>query len=468
MIKYTPIIICRLCDRNGNILNPYEQNSVRFTELTSPENRFLRRVRLMSGKVVNVSRAIILIEGYVSFCIDEWNLSAPIPFKIIQQLWICAPECTVLKFTVNNLTCRAAYFRCGYKDYVRIIVNIETRVIASEETIMKTSADSASEMKASVKMLSRTCMIHGVDPIKAEVYQYTAISDGTKRVYTNSDELIKYGDRGILSPDEVSNYNLYVNGVLQPKVNYVMTKGRLEFLTEDLPTQGATIIIIFITFMGKSRVNFTDRQYYTIADGLKRQYSDDDALQEYSTSGIPGPCEVSYYNLFVNGVLQPKKNYIVEEGLLTFLTDDIPQKGRSIILESIAILDACGLSLQVEDYQYDNLADKSRVCCSGADITPYGQGILSPRLTTYQNLLVNAVNQPGIDYNVADNCLVFKTADLPTVGSPITLQSVRVLNNQWCDKPCDFCMCLCLGALVRYLGQNTHRCDTVRHQAARR
>lgn len=450
-----PIIICRLCDENGRILNAYQHNSIRFTELTLPENRFKRHVRSRTGRAEIISMAEILIEGYVSVCIDGWNLSAPVPFRIIQRIWICAPERAVLKFTVNNFICQAAPFRCGYADFIRIIVSIETRVSTSRGRVVEAGEDSsvgANEMMDAVRMLSRTCLIHGIGRIKAEVYQYTAVSDGTQRIYTNADELKKYGDKGIFSPEEVSYYNLYVNGVMQPKVNYILENGRLAFITEDLPTQGATIIIRYITFTGGNRVNLTDDQYYTIADGVKREYTDDDALGKYSSGGIPGPRDVSYYNLYVNGVLQPRENYIVEKGLLKFMTADIPQKGRSIILESISVKDACGRFLEIEDYQFDILADESRVYCSGGDIMPYGQGILSPQLTSYQNLLVNAVNQPGIDYKAADNCLVFKTADLPTVGSPITLQSVRVLNKQCYRKPCNICICLCLGALMASFG----------------
>ena len=394
--------------------------------------------------------AKILIEGYVSASIDEWNLSAPIPFRIVQRIWICAPACALLKFTVNNFVCQTMPCRCGCADFIRIMVSIETRVSAYEAG--EGSDVIVSEPLDTVRMLSRTCLIHGGGQIDAEAYQYTAISDGTKRIYTNEDELKQYGDEGILSPEEVSYYNLYVNGVLQPKVNYIITKGRLEFITEDLPTQGATIIIKYIIFRGRNRVNFTDDQYYTIADGVKREYTNEDALGIYSTNGIPGPHEVSYYNLFVNGVLQPKKNYIVEKGLLKFITTEIPQGGRAIILESIAIKDTCGHLMEVEDYQYDILADERRVYYSGGEITPYGRGILSPRLTSYQNLLVNAVNQPDIDYQVADNCLVFKTADLPTVEAPITLQSVRVLNKQCCRRPFDVRICFCLAAFIICFG----------------
>jgi hypothetical protein len=230
-----------------------------------------------------------------------------------------------------------------------------------------------------------------------------------------------------------------------------MTKGKLEFITEDVPTEGATIIIKYITFKGEKWINITDDQYYTISDGIKSEYTNDDELKKYSTNGIPGPDKVSYYNLYINGVLQPKKNYIVKKGLLRLLTTDIPLKGQSIILESIAVKDACGHFLEVEDYQYDALAEESRIYCSGEDITPYGKGILAPARASYQNLVVNAVNQPGPDYNVANCCLILKTSDLPTVGSPVTLQSIRILNKK-CGKPCNISMCLCFVALMKGLG----------------
>lgn len=451
MAEHGPLIICRLCDKNGCILNAYEQNSIRFTELTPPKNRPRRNIRLKSGRAAVISMAVISVEGHVSVGIDEWNLSAPFPFRIVQRIWICAPECATLKFTVNNFVCHAAPFMCGYSHCIRIAIHIETRVIASADKLVKAGEESSVIVGAtldSVRMLSKAFLMHGIDPIEAQTYQYTAISDGTKRVYTNADELKKYGNLGILSPEEVSYFNLYVNGVLQPKVNYILKKGCLEFITEDLPQQGATVIVKYIKFKGRYHITLTDRQYYTIADGVKREYTNDDALKKYSVSGIPGPHEVSYYNLYVNGVLQPRENYIVETGLLKFITEDIPQKGRSVILESIAIKDIFGQFLTVEDYQYDVLADESRLYCSHSDITPYGEGILSPRSASYQNLLTNAVNQPNIDYKITNNCLVFKTSDLPAVGSPITLQSVRVLNKPCSRKPCDVCAWLCLIAFI--------------------
>ncbi|WP_261132621.1 DUF4183 domain-containing protein [Bacillus sp. Marseille-Q3570] len=82
--------------------------------------------------------------------------------------------------------------------------------------------------------------------LKAETYTYFTLAKGQKRVYTNLDELIQYGNCGILDPEKVSYYNLYINGVLQPSNIYMIKKGRLHLLSSDLPPSGAPIIIQFI------------------------------------------------------------------------------------------------------------------------------------------------------------------------------------------------------------------------------
>ncbi|WP_078381326.1 DUF4183 domain-containing protein [Sutcliffiella halmapala] len=102
--------------------------------------------------------------------------------------------------------------------------------------------------------VSSTSVIHLSIPItkssnvaKVDTYQYNAISDGVQTVYTNDHELTEYGNRGILDPTTVSYVNLFINGVLQPPVTYVVKKGVLELRTEDVPIQGAPIIVQFIT-----------------------------------------------------------------------------------------------------------------------------------------------------------------------------------------------------------------------------
>jgi len=84
-------------------------------------------------------------------------------------------------------------------------------------------------------------------PIQTTNLLYFALSDGEKLVYTNDDGLAEYGITYILSPSEVSYINLFINGMLQPIVNYQVEKGKLTLLTKDVPLKGSVIIIQFIT-----------------------------------------------------------------------------------------------------------------------------------------------------------------------------------------------------------------------------
>lgn len=90
--------------------------------------------------------------------------------------------------------------------------------------------------------IASTCNIAKVD-----TYQYNALSDGIKSVYTNADELTEYGDRGILDPSTVSYINLFINGVLQPPNTYTVTEGTLTLQTTDIPLRGTPIMLQFIT-----------------------------------------------------------------------------------------------------------------------------------------------------------------------------------------------------------------------------
>ena len=81
----------------------------------------------------------------------------------------------------------------------------------------------------------------------------------------------------------------------------------------------------------------TNSLFFTLSDGKNRIYTSKDGLEEYGITKIMSPDEVSYINLFINGMLQPTVNYKVEKGKLTLLTDDIPLKGTVIILQFISI-----------------------------------------------------------------------------------------------------------------------------------
>ncbi|WP_328180204.1 DUF4183 domain-containing protein [Priestia aryabhattai] len=75
---------------------------------------------------------------------------------------------------------------------------------------------------------------------------YFTFSDGQKRLYTNNDGIAQYGTTEILAPEEASYINLFINGILQPHINYQIQKGSLTLLTEEVPLKGVPIIIQFV------------------------------------------------------------------------------------------------------------------------------------------------------------------------------------------------------------------------------
>ncbi len=80
-------------------------------------------------------------------------------------------------------------------------------------------------------------------PKQVEAFEFYTLSDGFKRVYTDKDALLDYGQQKILNPQSVSFTNLFINGVLQPKTSYRVFEGSIEFLTDDIPTKDVPIIL---------------------------------------------------------------------------------------------------------------------------------------------------------------------------------------------------------------------------------
>ncbi len=436
-----PEIVCRLTDKDGKALDPYKLSSVIYTELSSPESRPEKQIISPCGNHVIKNIATVLIEGFIAVSIDGEKWSDPIPFHIIKDICIFAPKYTYLSFTVKNFYCRADsdYIECE-NDQIRIIINIDTiaKSIAKENVAVPRIDLSIScknsicidvnRIYDSIIFYSKTCVFYKHILISAEVYQYNALSDGVKRIYTNKDELLKYGNKGILSPDEVSYFNLFVNGVLQPRVNYILKKGFLKLVTEDVPLKGQSVIITFITLKRNCNniMNVENYQYNTISDGVKKVFTNDDELKKYGNKGIPAPDDVSYYNLFVNGVLQPKTNYIVRRGLLELKTTDTPIKGATIILESLIIKDSHCRLFKVETYMYNAYSDEKRLFTNQDGITMYGnKGIPDPKISIYQNLFVNGVIQPAVNYRVQKGYLLLTTEDVPLKGAPVSLQFIK-------------------------------------------
>jgi len=436
-------IMCFLTDKDGNILNPYNPDSIGFIDITHHKEYVQKQVRLPSGKTVDRVRFIVAIKGFISVYLDGDRISGPIPFTAYEKFYIHASKKTELLFRIREFECYIDDILSDNTIKIGIKLGVIVRSTAQTDLITPVF-DESSEVYGSgyktacIRVTQVFDKIHFTkdihieykqDSIKAEVYQYNALSDGIKKIYTNADELTIYGDRGILDPRKVSYYSLYINGVLQPKVNYEIKKGLLELKTEDAPLKNAPIAISFVTFKDSNGTVLQAETYYynTISDGIKRVFTNDDELYAYGDKGIIDPGQVSFINLYINGVLQPSANYKVEKGLLTLLTSDIPHKGVPITLEFITIKGTDGSVLRAETYIYNAFAHESYIYTNDDEIRMYGnKGIPDHASVSLTNLFINAVIQPPVNYSVQEGSLVLNTTAPPLKDSPVSLQLITV------------------------------------------
>lgn len=437
-----PKLDFRLTDQHGAVRNPYEPCGIRYTEITSPNHRPRVNWALISGKAATAQYAHIVIEGYITVFADEKCITEPTPFCIHRIICIVAPERAVLNFeTIRFCCCAIPVVNCASMtvDQMQVCIHIDTMVRAQVSPcgiVPKLHSAFPFNNLAQVRaegICDAFCLrtsvycFHTLMPLKAEVYQYNAVSDGTQRIYTNEDELREYGDRGILSPEKASFYNLFINGMLQPRANYSLSEGHLELLTRDIPPKGAPIIIAFVTLMSKQAIRVIDHHYNTVSDGIKTTFYNEDELKQFGCFGIPDPKEVSCCYLYINGVLQPAVNYCIQKGMLMLMTKDIPQNGAIITLES-SMVHSVGNHLHwAETYQYNALSHEGRIYTNKDEIKMYGNdGIVSPDACSYQVLSINGVLQPEVNYSLQEGGLMLETDDVPLKGVPITLQSVSV------------------------------------------
>ena len=109
------------------------------------------------------------------------------------------------------------------------------------------------------------------------------------------------------------------NGQICPPICF------LEFLEE-------------IQKMKNSPLKVETFQYYTISDGEKKVYTDVDELPYYGKVGIKDPKDISFTNLFINGILQPPALFSIQKGILTLKSIEPPLKGTPIIVQFIKII----------------------------------------------------------------------------------------------------------------------------------
>lgn len=431
-------IDCFLTDKNGYILSPSNPDANGYVVTTLNSNAGHKQK----------TRFKIAIKGYISLFMDYKRLSAPIPFEIYKNISLYAPQETYLSFTTRNFKCviddiiytknnsLKVHIKVIFSTVVRSAAQADLTVPVLEDPDDKISDSEIKKVCLSVTQVFDKCYLNNEidityqeDTVKADVYQYNALSDGIRHIYTNEDELNEYGDRGILDPYKVSYYALFINGVIQPRANYELKEGLLTLKTEDVPPKNAPITIRFVIFKDKNGTVYPAEVYHynTIADGMKKEFTNADELQSYGNKGIIDPKQVSLINLYINGVLQPTVNYEIKKGLLSLLTSDIPHKGVPITLEFITLRGNNGQILKAKTYAYNALAHENHVYTNKDELKIYGnKGILDPKYVSYYNLFINAVLQPDSNYSVHKGILSLNTEALPLKGSPITLQFVTI------------------------------------------
>lgn len=170
-----------------------------------------------------------------------------------------------------------------------------------------------------------------------------------------------------------------------------------------------------------------NQQYNALADGVKTIFTNNDELTIYGDQGIPNPAEISFFNLYINGVLQPQVNYQVKEGLLILTIDSPPQEKVPVILESLILKGSKDALLKAVIYQYNTLANDQWEYANADEITMYGdEGILDPQQTSYHYLFINGVIQPKSNYTLEKGLLTLKVAQLPLEGVPMSIQFVSL------------------------------------------
>ena len=109
-------------------------------------------------------------------------------------------------------------------------------------------------------------------------------------------------------------------------------------VTSTLPSLSGITANVSITIMDCTPPSTTvsNLLYFTFSENQKLVYTNADGLPQHGTTQILSPNDVSYINLFINGVIQPQTTYKVEEGELTLL-DGAPQDGVPITLQFITI-----------------------------------------------------------------------------------------------------------------------------------
>lgn len=412
---------CYLSDKEGNVINPFSPNSIRYKNLSGADNFGEWPIFIKTGEIEVYATIAVLMEGYITLCDYGGMRLRTIPFRSIQTVPLPYQPSNSLSFCTLGFSCQAKNVHIPAKpfcDCAEVLVHVKSGVCPAGDSM---------DCPLNTVFKSCICIPCFLMPLHFRSYQYNATGDGEKRLFTDADQDLAYGYTEIPDPDNISFYRLFVNGVLQPEVTYALRKGRLKFLTEDVPPDGVPITLLCVDMgcRNSHRTSVKTGYYVTASDGSQSCYTDEDEWKAYGCGGIPDPNEISCWNLFVNGVLQPQATYEITKGCLHLR--EVPAKGETIILESMCILDSFGRLLKGEVKQYVAYAKGNHLFTNRDGVKIYDSScIIQPLLSSYQSIFVNGVIQPGSVYRVGNDCLKFVSSDAPDVGQPVTQQSTSV------------------------------------------
>lgn len=393
-------IPCMLSDSNGTILDSCSSDAIRYTQ---HHNQL--------GPIVEVSGNIVPIIGN--------KTAAPSPFSFFKLISIPILNYDSLEFK----TLGVKLFACMHQLHDPIIeIFIRLKVLVTTQCC-----------KFCCKLVFCEKFIYNPLQIKAKIKQYNARGDGIKKIFYDSDELECYGQSGIPSPSNVSFFNLYVNGALQPKQYFNVSAGRLEILTQDAPPKDSIVTLACINlYTGDEFCEETEPLYarnlhfFAFGNG-KRIFTESDSVPNAGVNYIPDVSEVSYFNLYVNGVLQPQVTYRLGRGFIELLTSDIPSVDEFLVLESVIVGRNKYLPFRAANCHFNAFSKQKNIFTDKDNIEFYdGCSISTPSDTTYQQLFVNAMLQAPVSYTAQTGVLKLNTYDTPIKDAPFVLQQVSV------------------------------------------
>lgn len=391
-------VICYLTDSDGNMQDLKSSCPVKYTEYRDVYGRL-----------------ILLIQGYIVYERKGILRSSPIPFYMKQPVSI-----------PHGYRCPVSWYLRFFGYYIRL-KECKDGQISANIKIRLQSGISSNPCFCLPGKIQFTCK---TSKLTAETVQYCAVADGTKRIYTDEDEETQYGVAGIRAPDSVSYYDVYVNGLLLPKIDYQLSEGELEFLTEDVPGKGQPVIIVFVTIRSLNQtILYAEEHQYNVAfQSGKLIYTNEDELTEYGADGILDPAAVSNMNLYINAVLQPESNYRVSKGTLELTMTDEPIEGSMMILKSLILRGECMELLKMSEFRYNAYWDGQEKKYTNTDkIKMYSsKNIKDSSNVSYQHLYVNGVMQPYCNYSAKENELSMLCNDSSIQSAPIILKSYVV------------------------------------------